>query len=159
MAIIIQGAFVGVVATFVIDIWALFVKHVLGLPTAHWALVGRWFAYLPRGKFVHRPIADSAAIPNELTIGWIAHYMTGIFYGVIYLGIVQGILSQRPSLLSGLLFGLVTLVAPWLILQPGMGAGVFASRTPSPGAIRLVNMSVHAIFGISLYLAWLLIQS
>jgi hypothetical protein len=157
MGIVIQGVLIGIIATFVIDIWAIFVKRMLRLPTANWALVGRWFGYLPRGKFIHRPIADSAAIPNELTIGWIAHYVTGIFYGVAYLGIVQGILSRSPTMTSALSFGLLTLVAPWLILQPGMGAGVFASRTPRPGVMRLVNVSMHAIFGASLYAAWLLI--
>jgi len=157
MGIVIQGTLIGVVATVVIDMWAVFVKSVLGLPTANWALVGRWFAHLSRGKFVHRPIADSAAIPNELAIGWIAHYVTGICYGIAYLTVVQGILSRSPSMMSGLSFGLVTLAAPWLILQPGMGAGVFASRAPNPGVTRLVNLSMHAIFGVSLYLAWLLL--
>lgn len=159
MGIVFQGVLIGLIATFVIDIWAVFVKHVLRFPTANWALVGRWFGYLPRGKFVHRPIADSPAIPNELAIGWIAHYLTGIFYGIAYLSIVQGAFSRDPSLISALSFGLLTLVAPWLILQPGMGAGAFAVRTPRPGTVRLVNVSMHAIFGASLYAAWLLLES
>ena len=157
MGIVIQGVLIGAISTFVIDIWAAFIKHILRLPTANWALVGRWFGYLPRGKFIHHSISDSAPIPNELTLGWIAHYLTGICYGIAYLGIVQGVLSRSPSLVSALSFGLLTLVAPWLILQPGMGAGVFASRTPRPGVVRLVNVSMHAVFGISLYGAWLLI--
>lgn len=157
MEIVIQGVLIGILATFAIDIWAAIVKHVLRVPTANWALVGRWFGHLPRGKFIHRHITDSAAIPNELAIGWIAHYCTGIVYGVAYLGIVQGILSRSPSLVSAQVFGLVTLAAPWFILQPGMGAGVCASRTPRPGVMRLVNLSMHVVFGISLYIAWLLI--
>ena len=157
MEIVVQGLLIGACATFVIDVWALFVKQVLRLPTANWALVGRWFGYLPRGKFVHRPIADSAAIANELALGWIAHYATGIVYGIAYLGIIQGLLNRSPSLVSALSFGLLTLAAPWLILQPGMGAGIFASRTPRPGITRLVNMSMHTIFGVSLYGAWLLL--
>lgn len=157
MDVVVQGVLIGIVATAVIDTWALFVKHVLRLPTAHWALVGRWFGHLPRGRFIHRPIADSAAIPNELAIGWIAHYVTGAIYGVAYLAIVQGVLSRSPSMGSALGFGLVTLLAPWLILQPGLGVGVFASRAPRPGVTRLINVSVHAIFGVSLYLAWRLL--
>ena len=157
MEIVIQGVLIGVLATFAIDIWAVLVKHVLRLPTANWAMVGRWFGHLPRGKFIHRAITESAAVRNELAIGWIAHYFTGIVYGIAYLGIVQGILSRDPSLVSALVFGLVTLAAPWLILQPAMGAGVFASRTPRPGVMRLVNLSMHAVFGISLYIGWLLL--
>ena len=157
MGIVVDGMLIGFFATLVIDIWAVVVKYILRLPTANWALVGRWIGYLPRGKFVHHGIADSAAIPNELKIGWVAHYLTGIFYGIAYLGIVQGILSRNPSLISALIFGLVTLVAPWLILQPCMGAGLCASRTPRPGVLRVVNVSAHAVFGVSLYVAWLLV--
>jgi Protein of unknown function (DUF2938) len=154
---VIQGIEIGLLATLVIDIWAILLRRVARLPTANWALVGRWFGYLPRGKFVHHPIGDSAAIPYELMIGWVAHYSTGVAYGIAYLGIVQGLMLRSPTLISALVFGLVTLVAPWLILQPGMGAGVFASRTPRPGVTRLVNVSVHAVFGVSLYRACLLI--
>jgi hypothetical protein len=157
MEIVFQGIFIGVIATLGMDIWAAIVKHALRLPTADWALVGRWFGHLPRGVFIHRPIADSVAISNELAIGWIAHYATGIVYGLAYLSITQFLFSSGPTLTSALAFGLVTLAAPWLIMQPGMGAGIFASRTPRPSVMRLVNLSMHVVFGVSLYIAWLLI--
>ena len=157
MEIIIQGLFIGIIATLGMDIWAAIVKHVLQLPTADWALVGRWFGHMPRGVFVHHPIADSAAISNELAIGWVAHYVTGIVYGLAYLSIVQVLFSSGPTLTSALVFGLVTLAAPWLIMQPSMGAGIFASRTPRPSLMRLINLSMHLVFGVSLYIAWLLI--
>lgn len=158
MDILIQGILIGTIATIGLDIWAAIVKHVLRLPTADWALVGRWFGHMPRGVFVHSPIAESPAIRNELAIGWIAHYCTGVVYGVAYLGIVRVLLSSSPSLVSALIFGLVTLVAPWLIMQPGMGAGLFAAKTPRPGVVRLVNLSMHVVFGASLYAAWLLVN-
>lgn len=153
----IQGLLIGIVATIFMDAWAAFVKHVLKLPTAHWNLVGRWFGHMPRGRFVHRPIADASPIANELVIGWLAHYAVGVVYGVAYLYIVTNVFSAEPTLISALTFGLATLFAPWLIMQPAMGAGVFASRTPRPGVMRLVNLSMHTVFGVSLYLGWLLI--
>ena len=158
MEIMIQGALIGVIATIGMDIWAAVVKYVLRLPTTDWAMVGRWFGHMPRGVFVHRPISESAPIPNELVIGWFGHYVTGVVYGFAYLYIVQIFLSTRPSLNSALIFGLITLVAPWFVMQPAMGAGIFATKTPRPGLMRIINLSVHAVFGISLYIAWLLIQ-
>jgi len=110
-----------------------------------------------KGVFVHHSISESAAIPNELLIGWVAHYLTGIVYGVTYLGFVQIFLSSDPTIASALIFGLVSLVAPWFIVQPGMGLGVFASRAPRPGVVRLISISLHIVFGVSLYIAWLLI--
>ena len=153
-----QGAVIGVLATIGLDIWATVAKLVFRLPTANWALVGRWFGHMPRGTFVHPSIADAAPVRNELAIGWIAHYCTGIVYGIAYLVIVQHLIPVGPSFISALVFGLVTLVAPWLIMQPGMGAGAFASRTPQPNLVRLTNLSMHGVFGAFLYLAWILIQ-
>jgi hypothetical protein len=157
MAIAIQGVLIGVVATLAIDVWALIVKHGLHLPTADWALVGRWFAHMPSGVFVHRPIVAAAPVANERAVGWLAHYLIGAIYGVGYLYLVQLYLARSPSLTSALLFGLVTLVAPWLIMQPAMGAGVFATGAPRPWAVRLVNLSMHVVFGVSLYGAWLVL--
>ena len=88
---------------------------------------------MPRGVFVHRPVSDSPAIPGELAIGWAAHYIVGIVYGIAYLGLVSVLFSSGPTFTSALAFGLSTLVAPWFIMQPGMGAGVLASKTPRPG--------------------------
>jgi Protein of unknown function (DUF2938) len=152
------GISIGIVATVCIDIWAAIAKYGLGLPTANWGMVGRWFGHMARGIFVHRPISGAPPIRNELAIGWIGHYVIGAFYGSAYLYIVQAVLSAQPSVISGLGFGLATLFAPWLIMQPAMGAGVFASRTPRPAVARLMNVSMHALFGVSLYIGWTLIQ-
>jgi hypothetical protein len=157
MELTFQGLIIGVIATIGMDIWAVVVKHVLRLPTADWAMVGRWFGHMPRGVFVHRPISDSAPIPNELVIGWIGHYVTGVVYGLAYLYIVQVLIPTGPSLNSALVFGLITVVAPWFLMQPAMGAGVFATKTPRPGLMRIINLSMHAVFGVSLYIGWLLI--
>jgi Protein of unknown function (DUF2938) len=155
---LIQGALTGALATIGMDIWAAVAKHVLRLPTANWALVGRWFGHMPRGVFVHLSIADAAPVQNELAIGWIAHYFTGIVYGIAYLTIVGFLVPVGPSLISALVFALVTLIAPWLIIQPGMGAGVFASRTQCPNLVRLINLSMHGVFGVCLYSACVLAQ-
>jgi len=158
MSIVVHGLLIGVIATLCLDVWAIFVKKILHLPAAHWAMVGRWVGHLPRGRFVHPAIAESPPISHELAIGWITHYVTGIVYGVAYLGIVQGLLARDPSLVSALVFGIATVVAPWFILQPGLGAGVFASRTPNPARTRMINLSMHTVFGLSLYVGWLIVM-
>lgn len=157
MGPVLQGTLIGIVATVCMDVWAAIAKHVLKLPTADWAMVGRWFGHIPRGTLAHHPISASPPITNELALGWIGHYVIGVVYGVAYLYIVKGILVGEPSLLSGIGFGIATLFAPWLIMQPAMGVGVFASRAPRPAIMRLTNFSMHAVFGASLYLGWLLV--
>ena len=157
MRFLFEGVFIGGIATLGVDIWALLVKYGLKLPTADWALVGRWFGHMPKGVLVHRPIASAPPIPQERTIGWIGHYVIGAIYGLAYLFLVVAFLDGESSLISALGFGLATLLAPWLIMQPAMGAGVFASKTARPAVVRLVNLSMHAVFGVSLYLAGRLI--
>ena len=156
--LVVQGVLIGVLATIVLDIWAAFVKHVLHLPTANWAFVGRWIGHMPRGVFKHTHVADSEPIRHELAIGWATHYAVGIVYGITYLVIVVSLLSTQPTLISALVFGLATIVAPWFIMQPGMGAGICASRTPRPNLMRMINVSMHTVFGLSLYAAWLLVH-
>jgi hypothetical protein len=68
-----------------------------------------------------------------------------------------GGLALAPSLGSAILFGVVTILAPWMILQPGMGAGFFASATPNPPLTRAIHMVAHSIFGLGLYAGWWLL--
>lgn len=58
-----------------------------------------------------------------------------------------------PSLSTGLLAGLLTLFAPFLILQPALGFGIAASRTPRPWLARLLSVLTHLAYGVGLYIA------
>jgi Protein of unknown function (DUF2938) len=51
-----------------------------------------------------------------------------------------------------LAFAIVLLVAPWFVIQPALGLGFMAARTPSPGTVRAINVSVHVVFGVGVYL-------
>ena len=59
----------------------------------------------------------------------------------------------RPTLLPALLFGLVTVLFPYLVMHPAFGLGVAASKTPNPNAARVKSLVSHAVFGIGLYLS------
>ena len=41
-------------------------------------------------------------------------------------------------------------------MQPGMGAGIAASKTPKPNAARLRSAMTHTVFGLGLYASALL---
>ncbi len=146
-----DGALLGVVATIAMDLWALVVKHLLRLPTANWAFVGRWFGHMPSGKFVHRPIGAAPAVPGELALGWAAHYAIGIAYGIAYVLAARRLSTGLPPLVDAILFSLALLVFPWLVMQPALGAGWFASRAPRPAVARMLSISMHTAFGIGLY--------
>jgi hypothetical protein len=44
-------------------------------------------------------------------------------------------------------------VAQFFIMQPGMGAGIAASKTPSPAQARLRSIINHTVFGFGLYIS------
>jgi Protein of unknown function (DUF2938) len=144
---------IGVGATVVLDSWAALLKLLFGVPSPNWALVGRWFGHLPRGRFIHDNIANASPIRGELIIGWLAHYVIGIVYSTLLLIMCGVDWASGPTLLPALTLSLLALVAPFFILQPGMGAGVAASKTPNPNAARLRSVLAHTIFGVGLYVS------
>ena len=48
---------------------------------------------------------------------------------------------------------MLTVAAPWFVMQPAMGAGVLALKTPAPLKNAFRNLANHAAFGAGLYLA------
>src|SRR3546814_14645410 len=78
---VLQACIAGIFATVVLDIWQRLLHAAAGIPPANWAFIGRWFAYIPRGRFVHRPIAATPAVRGELARGWTMHYQNGIAHG------------------------------------------------------------------------------
>ena len=73
MEVLLNGVQIGTLATIAMDVSALLARYVLRLPTAGWALMGRWFGYWFKGVLIHRPIATSRPLANELAFGWIGH--------------------------------------------------------------------------------------
>jgi DUF2938 family protein len=150
---VIDGVLIGVGATAVLDLWNALLKRLFGIPSLNLAMLGRWIGHLPRGRFVHDKIADSSPVPGELLIGWTAHYSIGVSFAILLLAVCGLNWARHPTPLPALVVGLVTVIAPFFILQPGMGAGIAASKTPNPNAARLKSIASHTVYGIGLYVA------
>lgn len=147
---------IGAGATVVVDLWALALKRLFGIAGMNWGLAGRWFGHLSRGRFAHDSIAKAAPIRGELALGWSAHYLIGIVFAATLLAIRGLDWARHPTLAPALLLGILTVAAPFFLMQPGMGAGIAASKTPAPNTARLRSLITHAVFGLGLYLSALL---
>ena len=147
---------IGVGATAVMDVWAVALKRFWCIPSLNFAMVGRWLGHLPRGTFTHVNIAQAVPVRDEAILGWTAHYVIGVLFAAVLLALVGQDWVQGPTFAPALLAGLASVAAPFCILQPGMGAGLAASKTPHPAAARLRSLMAHTAFGIGLYLAALL---
>lgn len=149
----VRTVLIGAGATVVMDVWGLFQKHVLKSPPLDYRFLGRWIGSLTRGHIVHENIRQSAPIPGELAIGWCAHYLIGITFAGLLLIICGLAWARHPTLLPALVVGWATVVAPFFVLQPAMGAGVASSKTPHPHRARLRSLVTHTVYGLGLYLA------
>ena len=142
---------IGLVATALIDAWAILRKRVLGTALPSYGLVGRWLGHMLCGRFRHDSIAAAPVVHGERRIGWTAHYLIGICFAALLLGVCGLEWVQRPTLAPALLVGIGTVLMPFFVMQPAMGAGMAASRTPRPGAARVQSLVTHALFGLGLY--------
>ena len=143
----------GVIATAVMDLWAMAQKRLFGIPSLDYALVGRWLGHIPKGQFTHAPIGKASPVRGEALIGWSTHYGIGVIFAAVFAFITGANWRAAPTLWPALLFGVATVIAPYFILQPAMGAGVAARRTPAPNTARLRSLIAHLSFGVGLYVA------
>ncbi|WP_237386821.1 DUF2938 domain-containing protein [Xenorhabdus sp. Sc-CR9] len=154
---IVYSVLIGAGATVVMDLWAVFVKRFFGISSLNYGMVGRWLGHIPKGQFTHTNIMQAEPVKNESGIGWFAHYLIGIIFAGLLLFIWGLDWAKNPTFLPALITGIVTLVAPFFILQPGMGIGIAASKTPAPNTARFRSLMAHTSYGVGLYLAAILL--
>ncbi len=142
---------IGIGATLVMDLWNLFLKRTFSIPSLNYCLLGRWVCHMPGGSLRHASITAAPQKPFECTVGWIAHYTIGIVFALALVVFTSGAWLARPAVLPALLYGAGTVVFPFFIMQPSLGLGIAASRTPNPTQARLKSLATHVVFGAGLY--------
>jgi hypothetical protein len=154
----ISAILMGLGATLTFDLWGLFLKRAFQIQPSNICLVGRWLLYMPEGTFKHANIGASPRKNAECTIGWVAHYTIGITFAVIFVGLGGNNWLQHPTPIPAIVFGIVTVLAPFFIMQPLFGLGFAASKTSNPAQARLRSLMNHTAFGVGLYLFALLVN-
>lgn len=147
-----QVALIGIGATAVMDAWLMFLKR-MGVQTLNFAFIGRWVGHVFRGRFAHAAIGKAPPIRGELALGWLTHYAVGIAFAGLLVAITGIEWTRSPTLLPAVLLGMGTVVAPLFVMQPAMGSGFAASRTPTPLKNCLRSVVNHSVFGLGLYLS------
>ncbi len=143
----------GVLATLVMDLLSvLFGKLKIIRQLIGPQVVGRWTLYMFRGKFIHKDIHKTPALNNEKSAALLSHYLIGIVLAGIYLFLELKAPSIRHQLWMPLIFGLTTVLLPWLWLYPSMGLGFLASKTPRKSPYIVTSLVNHTNFGLGLVL-------
>ncbi|TAK01315.1 MAG: DUF2938 domain-containing protein [Chloroflexota bacterium] len=154
--LVVRGIVMGVVGSALMDVWSAALRR-SGITTLDYRLLGRWIGHFPKGKFVHESIASSTPVPAERPLGWFAHYAIGVTFAFLLLAIWGRPWLESPSIVPAIAVGVGTIVAPWFIMQPAMGAGIAGAKTPNPAVTRVRNLGTHLVYGLGLYLAAILI--
>lgn len=154
--LILHVLLVGVVATLLMDAWALARRRLFGIASLDYALVGRWLGHMRHGRFQHAAIGKAQPVRGERLLGWCSHYLIGVAFVGLFVALVGPHWLCQPTLLPALLLGIVSVAAPLLLMQPAFGMGLVASRMANPWQIRLRALVTHLVFGLGVYLAgWL----
>jgi len=148
---------VGLGATLVMDLWTVFLKRTFNTPLPNYCFVGRWLRYMTEGVFRHGSIAAAPQKAGECTVGWIAHYATGVVYAFLLVLLASPQWLQTPTLVPAVGLGIATVAIPFFVMQPAFGLGAAASKTPNPAQSRLRSLMNHAAFGLGLYISALAI--
>lgn len=151
--IVISAIVMGLGATLVFDLWGLLLKTAFKITPSNICLVGRWLRYMPEGTFKHSNIASTSQKRAECTVGRIAHYLIGIMFASVFIGLTGNNWRQHPRLIPAIVFGVVTVLAPFIFLQPSFGLGFAASKTANPEQARLRCLTNHADFGMGLFIS------
>jgi hypothetical protein len=147
----------GVVATLTMDVGSTVIRKVgitAGLPPA---IIGRWFAHILRGRFVHHTIADAPDVPGQLPLALACHYLIGIALTVVFVTLLQRSPirpeSRGGTVAAALAFGALTNALPWLLMFPAMGFGWFGSDGPRDYLLLRSSFLNHLVFGLGLAIA------
>jgi hypothetical protein len=157
--LLIDAVIVGLGATLIMDLWAVFLKRAFNIPSSSYCFVGRWLRHMTDGVFKHPSIAAAAQKPAECTIGWIAHYTIGALFACALVAMATPQWLQSPTLMPALIFGMVTVGMPFFVMHPSFGLGLAASKAPNPRQARLRSLMNHAAFGVGLYVSALVVSS
>jgi hypothetical protein len=149
---VLRTVLIGVGATLVMDAWVFLLRQ-FRIASLNFAFLGRWIGHLSRGQWSRESIARATPVRGELLIGWCAHYSIGIIFSALLLSTFGLKWARSPSVFPALLIGIVTVLAPLLILQPALGAGIASSKTAAPIFNSMKSLVTHIVYGFGLYLA------
>jgi Protein of unknown function (DUF2938) len=155
--IILRIVVIGIGATIAVDIWG-FIQSLFKIKSLDYRYVGRWIANFPKGKFYHKDIMMTPPVRSELLIGWMTHYLIGITFSFLLILVYGKEWLEKPLYYPTIVIGLITVIAPFIIMQPALGFGIASSKLPKPNIRRLKSLLTHLIYGVGLYITGLLVN-
>ncbi len=149
----VDAVVVGVVGTLTMDLVGAVLQRagiVRMLP------IGRWVAYLARGKARHEDITKSPKVRGELPLS-LVHYLIGIALAAFYLAAVGWFGLGSPAWWTAIPYGVATSILPYVLMFPSMGYGFFGLKGQPKYFLLRQSLVNHFFFGVGLALGTLLL--
>src|SRR5688572_12588483 len=105
LEILTRGALIGAGGAALMDAWAWLSRHAFNI----------------RGLDFHQRIASAEPIRGERILGGVAHYSIGVAFALPLLAAWGLDWARSPTVWPPLVIGLVTILAPWFVMQPARG--------------------------------------
>ncbi len=150
MHFILKTILIGIGATVAMDIWS-FILKLFNISSLDYRFLGRWIGHFPKGQFFHDKIFNATPVKGELILGYISHYLIGISFAFLLIIFYGKGWVNIPTLKPAVIIGLVTIVAPFFILQPAFGFGIALTDLPNPFIGQFKSLLVHLIYGLGMY--------
>ena len=126
---IFHSILVGIFCCVAMDIWQRILFLIFKIPPTNWSTVGRWFIMLINNKIIINENLDNEnPVKYELLIGWLFHYWVAVVYAYAYYFLLAVDILDT-SILSGLIFGLISVIIPWFFYLPATGKGFMGKKT------------------------------
>lgn len=152
---IVDSILSGIVCCIAMDVWQRILFLAYKIPTTNWAIAGRWLIMLINKQIIiNKNLDNEAKIKYELQIGWCFHYIVGIGYGFTYYFCILIFNFFDTSIISGFMFGLLSIVIPWFFFLPATGKGMMGNKTPNPNLTKLLSILSHIVVGLFLSLSF-----
>jgi len=157
MVFLAEMILMGIWATFFMDFTAKrLIRSGIVRATLEPQFVGRWALYTIRGKLVHEDIRQTPLLQNEEQAALISHYLIGIVLAGVYLVLEFLAPAMRGRFWLPLLFGITTILLPWLWLYPSIGIGFLALKSPKKSDYFVLSTINHTNFGLGMMI-WILV--
>ncbi len=152
-AFIFQALIIGIIATFVFDVFGWLLEALFRIRAPQWGRLGRWLLNLAGGKR-SAPSPDLQQSPDrrDRLVGLLVHYVTGVSFAALLLLWAGPRWVERPSLLLAVVAGIATVPLVWFVVMPALGHGMAGARLPAPGKVRALAVLSHAVLGVGFYI-------
>jgi len=150
MNLFLTGVIAGVLGTLMMDsVNNLFARAEI-LSKIDIGMIGRMSSGWIHGNFHYRHPSEIKQIKNEKLYGYIAHYVIGVGFALIYVFSFDYLIGGPISPIWALAYGIATTAGSLFLIYPFMGLGMLGLRSPEGIKSPLSSLVNHTFYGVGL---------